>query len=168
MNYRYFLSILSVTLCITFASFGKDRASKHTTVKGDLVSITYGQPSMKGRTIFGELVPYGEVWRTGADEATEITFSSDCIFAGKQCKAGTYTLFTIPGKNKWDVILNAELKQWGAFNYDKIKNKNVLDVQLDITPLSNAVETFTIDVAKENITMKWEKTSIVIPVKSLR
>ncbi len=159
-----FVLLLAVTG--TFAK-DKERASKHSTVKSNLVSITYGQPSMKGREIFGALVPFGEVWRTGADEATEITLAKDCMFAGRQCKKGTYSMFTIPNKGEWTIILNSELKQWGSFDYDKIKGKNVLEVKVQVVALPKPVETFTIETNDNGIDMKWDKTSVPVSIKGL-
>ena len=93
------------------------------------VTITYGRPSVKGRQVFGGLEPYGEVWRTGANEATTITFSDDVLIEGEELKAGTYGLFTIPPeKGQWTVIFNNVPNQWGAFDYDS--SKDALRVQV--------------------------------------
>src|SRR6185312_4841008 len=86
--------------------------SPHDTVSTKDVKVTYGRPSMKGREIFGKLVPYGKVYRLGADEATTITFAKDGTFGGKSVKAGTYSLFAIPGEKNWAIILNGNPKQW--------------------------------------------------------
>ena len=91
------------------------------------VRITYGRPQVKGRTIFGDLVPYGDVWRTGANEATTISFSSDVTVEGEPLSAGTYSLYTIPGKDTWTIIFNNVANQWGT-QYDK--NKDALRVQV--------------------------------------
>lgn len=82
-------------------------------------TITYGRPSVRDRVIYGDLVPYGEVWRTGANEATTITVEDDVMVEGEPLAAGTYALFTIPGEDTWTVIFNAEAEQWGAYNYDE-------------------------------------------------
>jgi len=151
-----------------FAQDGKEmkqRKSAHDTVKSANVTVTYGRPAKKGRSIFGGLVPYGEVWRTGADEATEITFKKDGMFGGKEVKAGTYTLFTIPEEGKWTIILNSQLKQWGSFGYDKIKDKDVLHVDAPITHGGKAVEKFTIEVKKSELLMEWDQTSVSVPMK---
>lgn len=160
-----------ITLAIAFIfSVGtltaKDRVSPHTTVKGDHMSITYGQPSKKGREIFGALVPYGQVWRTGADEATEITFDKDGSFAGKMVKAGTYTLFTIPGKSNWTVILNSKTGQWGSFGYENVKENDVLKAEVPST-VSNgdATEQFTITINDHVVKLMWDKTTVSIPAK---
>lgn len=78
------------------------------------MKIVYGRPLKNGRTIFGGIIPYDKVWRTGANEATEITFYKDVVFGGQAVKAGTYSLFTIPGKKEWTFILNKDLDIWGC------------------------------------------------------
>lgn len=96
------------------------------------VKITYGRPSVRGREIFGGLVPYGEIWRTGANEATTISFSSPVQVEGKPLEKGTYSLFTIPGQNTWTVVFNDQPNQWGAYEYDS--SQDVLRVE--VTPES--------------------------------
>lgn len=167
------LSLTFVLLLAATSLFAQGKgnpASPHDTVKGNHITITYGRPYKKGRMIFGSeekkaLVPYGKVWRTGANEATEITVDKDCNFDGKKLKAGTYTLFTIPGEKEWTVILNTELKQWGAYGYDKVKDKDVLKATVAAKPINNMVEQFTISVVNNGIQMEWDQTSVFIPVK---
>lgn len=86
------------------------------------IHIMYGRPSVKGREIFGALVPYNEVWRTGANEATTITFSKDVTIEGQPLAAGSYGLFTIPTAGSWTFIFNRTAEQWGAFNYDSAED----------------------------------------------
>ncbi|MDX1438871.1 MAG: DUF2911 domain-containing protein [Rubricoccaceae bacterium] len=95
------------------------------------VVITYGRPSVNDREIFGGLVPYNEVWRTGANEATTITFSDNVTVEGQPLDAGTYGLFTIPTESTWTIIFNATAEQWGAFNYDA--SQDVLRVEVEPT-----------------------------------
>src|ERR1022692_3493422 len=83
------------------------------------IEIVYSRPSVKGRTIFGGIVPYGQVWRTGANQATKITFNTPVKFNGTEIPAGTYGLFTIPAEQEWTVIINKSATQWGAFQYDE-------------------------------------------------
>src|ERR1700753_151941 len=99
------LLVFAVTATFAQNMSNEQRKSPHETISGKHIKITYGRPYKKGRDIFGGLESYGKVWRTGADEATEITIDKDCEFAGHQLKAGTYTLYTIPEKNQWTVIL---------------------------------------------------------------
>jgi len=140
--------------------------SPHDTVKTKNITITYGRPSKKGRDIYGALVPYGKVYRLGADENTTITFDKDATFGGKPIKAGTYAMFAIPTETKWTIILNSNHKQWGAYDYEKNKEKDVLQVDVPVTKLSNTVEQFTIKPTPTEIGIEWDKTRAVIPVKS--
>jgi hypothetical protein len=128
------------------------------------MKVTYGQPSKRDREIFGSLVPYGQVWRTGANEATEITFAKDVKFAGTDLKAGTYVLFSIPNKDKWTIILNSKLGQWGAYDYDKVKDKDVLKSDVVVTPLKASVEKLTYAFDEKGLTISWDMTSVVIPI----
>ncbi|QHS59803.1 DUF2911 domain-containing protein [Chitinophaga agri] len=139
--------------------------SPRVTAEGKNVKITYGQPSKRGRAIFGQLVPYGKVWRLGANEATEITFAKDGSFGGKAVKAGTYTLFAIPEANEWTFILNSELKQWGAYKYEEIKGKNVLEVKAKATKTSAPVEKLTITVPASKVVVEWDDAHVEVPVK---
>lgn len=157
------LAILGLTGSITFSQ--EVVQSPRVTVKGKDVEISYGQPSKRGREIFGKLEPYGKVWRTGANEATEITFTKNAFFGGKPVKAGTYTLFTIPEKTKWTFILNSELKQWGAYKYEEIKSKNVLQVTVPATTNNPVVEKLTISLPPGKLVLEWDKTKVTVPIK---
>ena len=86
------------------------------------LAVAYSSPGVKGRKIWGEVVPFGQVWRTGANEATTFTSSRDFTFGGTKVPAGTYSLFTIPAESKWTVVLNANPKTWGSFDYDAAKD----------------------------------------------
>ena len=158
------LSVAVLALLFLLPSCMQERKSPHETITNGNVSVTYGRPSMKGRNIFGTLVPYGEVWRAGADEATEIKFSSDGTFGGKPVSAGTYTLFVIPSEKEWNVILNSELKQWGAYEYEKFKDKNVVEVSAPVETMQAPVEMFTIRFADKQMIMEWERSRISLPV----
>jgi hypothetical protein len=132
------------------------------------VKIVYGQPYKNDRQIFGELVPYGEVWRTGANEATELTTTQNISFAGNMLDSGTYALFTIPREDdKWTIILNDKLGQWGAFDYDAAYD--VFRVDLPAQSTEKVTEAFTIrfsDIQDDstNIIMEWDQTVITIPI----
>ena len=93
-----------------------------------VIKVLYGRPQKKGRRIFGNLVPYDKVWRTGANEATEITFFQDVKLGNQEIKAGTYTLFTIPGKDTWTIIINSDTDIWGSYYYNKEKDVARLEV----------------------------------------
>jgi len=133
------------------------------------IKVTYGRPHKKGREIFGDLVPYGEIWRTGANEATEITFTKSVLINKKRLKAGTYTIFTIPEKNKWKVLFNTDLGQWGAYNYNP--DKNVLTIVADAIQTEVIYEPFTIEFQiqddKTNLLMMWDKTKASFTINFL-
>lgn len=159
-------SLLVLFTLITSLAFAqKPAASPTITTESDNVKVVYGQPSKKDREIFGKLVPYGEVWRTGANAATEVTFKKDVTFGGARVKAGTYTLFSIPTKDEWTVILNTELKQWGAYGYDKIKDKNVASVKVKSMNNEALVEKLTITAEDSQISIAWDMTVVRVPLK---
>jgi len=139
--------------------------SPHDTVRTKNMTITYGRPYKKGREIFGKLVPYGQVYRVGADEATTITFAKDATFGNQPIKAGTYALFAIPEEKQWKIILNSNPKQWGAYDYEKNKDKDVLTVNAIVIPTSTPVEQLTIKAAPMSVSIEWDKTKVTIPVK---
>jgi len=129
--------------------------------------VIYSRPQKKGRDVFGELVPYGKVWRTGANEATEITFYENVNFGGKEIKAGTYSLFTIPNQENWTIILNKELNQWGAYRYDE--SKDVARVEVKTMKTAADVETFSMTTRKlkdgvYGLLLAWDDTYVEIPV----
>ncbi len=138
--------------------------SPRVSAEGKNVKVAYGQPSKKGRVIFGEKEPYGKVWRAGANNATEITFANDGTFGGLPVKAGTYTLFAIPNENEWTMILNSELKQWGAFKYSEIKDKDVLKVNVPAKKIDNVVEKLTYRFTDTHLVLEWDQTQVAVPV----
>lgn len=107
-----------------------------------LVRIIYSRPFKRNRQIFGKLVPYGEVWRTGANETTEIRFYEHSKINGKPIKKGTYALFSIPGKEEWTIIINSNYKGWGAYDYDQ--EEDVLRFNLPALQTATEVEQFSI------------------------
>jgi hypothetical protein len=129
------------------------------------VTVTYSRPNVKGRVIFGGINPYGQVWRTGANAATTITFSENVIMEGHTVPAGTYSLFTIPEKDEWTVILNKTAKQWGAYSYKEADD--FLRFKVKPEYLAEKRETFTIQFT--NVTTKsmdlhivWDHTAVAI------
>ena len=161
---KYLLLAFVAISAILPACAQQERKSPHETTSNGNVSVTYGRPAKKGRDVYGALVPYGQVWRAGADEATEITFKKDGTLGGKPVKAGTYTLFVIPNEKSWTVILNSQLKQWGAYEYDKHKAKNVLEVPANVKSLGSVVESFTIKIEGGQLLFEWDKTQAAVPV----
>jgi Protein of unknown function (DUF2911) len=126
------------------------------------VKIDYHQPSARGRQIMGGLVPYGEVWRTGANNTTAIEFSDAVKIEGKELPKGKYALFTIPGENEWVIIFNKTLA-WGAYQYKA--GEDALRVSVKPTKTANYVETFTISLDKDAVKMEWENTSVSFKIK---
>lgn len=136
--------------------------------EGTYIKVVYGQPYRKGRTIFGEWEPYGKVWRTGANEATEITITKPVRFADNLVEAGTYSLFTIPYEEKWTIILNNGLGQWGAFEYNE--ELDYLRFDVPVKNLDKPVEAFTIEFDEVNLnmtqmTLKWDVVRVDIPIR---
>lgn len=128
------------------------------------ITVEYSRPGMKDRAIFGELVPYGKVWRTGANQNTKVTFSKDVTIGGKSVKAGTYALYTTPNKDSWDVIFYADATNWGnPKKWDE--SKVAAKVSVAVQPMPMKIETFTItfDDLTNNSTvlgLLWENTYV--------
>jgi hypothetical protein len=132
------------------------------------VTIEYSRPAAKGRTIFGDLVPFGKIWRTGANSATKITFSDDVKLEGKDLKAGTYALYTIPNKDSWDIMFYKDLTLGGNVADYKQENE-VLRLQVKPTALSNKIESFTIEMdnvlpSSATLELLWENTRVPVSI----
>jgi hypothetical protein len=131
-----------------------------------LVKVIYSRPQLKGRSL-DKLAPNGKVWRTGANEAAEITFYKNVMFGGKKVKAGTYTLFTIPTDGNWTVILSNQKNVWGSYFYDE--KEDVARVEAEVSQGKNSLEAFSIvfDGEDEEAMMHlgWGKTRVSVPVK---
>jgi Protein of unknown function (DUF2911) len=132
------------------------------------IKIVYSQPQRRGRTIIGGVVPFGQVWRLGANEATEMTLTKDVFINGSRLPAGTYSLFAIPEPTKWTMIINSDVGLWGAYNYNP--RKDVMRFDIPVQPIPNAVfEPFTIAFDEHNnkadLILSWERTRVVIPIE---
>lgn len=134
------------------------------------ISLKYEKPLMRGRKIFGELIPFDQIWRTGAGESTRIRFSEDIVFGGQPVKKGSYSLFNIPNPNEWTVILNTDTTGHGAFSYDEKKDLFRIKVKPETT--ARVYESFSISIEditpnhSANLYLNWENTQIKVPVKS--
>ncbi|HVU54828.1 MAG TPA: DUF2911 domain-containing protein [Puia sp.] len=133
------------------------------------IELSYSRPGVKGRTIFGDLVPYGKVWRTGANQATTLTFGDDVTIGDTKIKAGKYGLLTIPDQNEWTIIITRQLDvtQPAAYKQDQ----DVVRVKVTPMPMPFSVETFTIffgDVTSSscNLDLCWDKTIVILPIKT--
>jgi hypothetical protein len=137
-------------------------ASVSQTIGVTEVTISYGRPGVKGRTIWGDLVPYGEVWRAGANEATTISFSSDVLIEDQKVAAGTYALFAIPGQEEWTVIFNKTAKQWGAFSHDAGQDALRVKVKAKAAPheewMSFSFE--KLSGSSAHAVLRWEKLAV--------
>lgn len=174
MKKLFYLTAMLVA-CAAF-SYAQPRipgASTTQTIIQDLglgkVTITYSRPNVKGRTIFGGLQPYGEVWRTGANTATVIEFSEDMIIEGHKVPAGKYGFFTIPGKDEWTIIINKTWKQWGAYSYKQ--GDDLLRFTVKPMNVPDNFETFTIafmDVTTRGaeLDLLWEHTIVPFHIQS--
>jgi hypothetical protein len=133
------------------------------------VEVEYSRPSAKGRKIMGGLVPYGEVWRTGANTATKITFGADVKFEGTAVSAGSYALFTIPGETEWTVILSKVTGQWGSYSY--AEKDDLLRAKVKPIALKDPVETMSISVEdvrddSAHLAITWEKTRVAMKIET--
>ena len=134
------------------------------------ITVEYSRPSAKGRTVYGDLVPYGKVWRTGANGATKITFGEDVKLEGTPVAAGTYALYTVPNKDSWEIMLYKDLTLGGNVAEYKTENE-LLRVKVKPTTTSDKTETFTIDIANmtantASIELVWEKTRVAIKIEA--
>jgi hypothetical protein len=118
---------------------------------------------VKGRAIYGGLVPYGQVWRAGANDATTIEFSKDVLVQGKKLPAGTYSLFTIPTEKDWTVIFNKTAKQWGAYKYDD--KQDALRVTATPRKAATMTEALVYEVTKSGIVLRWENLELPVAIK---
>ncbi|PWT90335.1 MAG: hypothetical protein C5B54_07340 [Acidobacteria bacterium] len=167
---KRFLSIIIVMLVLSSFALAQDaqlprvsqKASVMQTIGLTDVTITYSRPGVKGRTIWGELVPYDQVWRTGANEATTIDFSKDVKINGQAVPAGTYSLHTIPGKEEWTIILNKVAKQWGSFKYDQAQDLLRFKVKPEQGPNEEWLTFSFPDVKQDSATVQlaWEKVRV--------
>ncbi len=175
------MSVLSLTFFLGLMSFvasaqseEKPSPAKEATGKiGDVnVTINYSSPAVKGRKIFGELEPYGKVWRTGANEATRIKFDKDVVVEGEQLPAGEYALFTIPEENgDWTVIFNKESKQWGAYKYQESEDALRVKVAPEKSKTLNERLKFEVKEKKKGngeVVFAWENVTLPIAVKAAK
>lgn len=152
-----------------YMTFTKSKSPAATAIhnqNGLSVQVDYCQPYKKDRVVFGQLVPYGKVWRTGANEATIFETKQDIKIADKPLKAGKYTLWTIPNPDKWIIIINGQTGQWGTM-YDE--SKDVLRVEVPAGKIAETVEQFNINFVPEtggiNMILRWENTEVKVPIR---
>ena len=167
----FIFTILLFVSCLGFSQINTPRFSPASEIE-QMVGITeieieYSRPSMRGREVFGNLVPFGKVWRTGADNSTKISFDTDVIISGKTVQSGTYSIFSIPNKESWEIIFYSDVELWGVPR-DWSDDKIVFSSTYKVNKI-NTVETFTIsfnDLTNNDVNMNisWEKTSVDIKI----
>jgi Protein of unknown function (DUF2911) len=133
------------------------------------IDLTYSRPNIKGRKIFGDLVPYGKLWRTGANAATKITFTDNVEIGGKKLDTGSYVLYTIPNKDSWEIVINKGLTNWGIDGYKE--SEDIVRFFVAPMKMKNKIESFTMQLAdiKPNMCelhIMWDKTAVSIPIKT--
>lgn len=128
--------------------------------------VLYSRPQKQGRKIFGELVEYGQVWRLGANEATEIEFYKDVKIAGKKVPKGRYTLYAIVNENAWTIIINKDTDTWGAFKYDS--KKDLLRTDINVQKTEETVESMSMWFDKTasgiSLNIAWEQVKVILPI----
>lgn len=166
-------SILSLCVLFAFAVVAEEAkkplsppAKANATIGGKSITVDYSAPSKRGRVIMGELVPYGKVWRTGANAATTLVTEGDLMIGSLHVPAGKYTLFTIPDEKEWTLIVNKQNGQWGTA-YDE--KQDLGRVKMNVKTVKEPVETFVIgvkEVGKKSglLTLTWENTEASLPV----
>ena len=164
--------VFSAGVVVAILAQGREqRRSPHETVNetlaGKQITISYGRPSLHGRKIMGGLVPYGDIWRTGADEATTLTTAADLTIGGASIPAGQYTLWTLPAEAGWKLVINKETGQWGT-NYHAAQD--LVRVGMRTSNVSRPVEEFTIawrnrSEREADLIMEWENTRVSVPVQ---
>ena len=161
LSFLAFATILTNTSC---AQGGGGAKSPHDTLTTKHLTVTYGRPYKKGRVVFGELEKFGKVWRVGADQATQITFNQDTKFGGQAVPKGTYAMFALVEEKEWTIILNSVLGQWGAYSYDKNKDKDVVKVKVPVKKVADVVEQLTIKADDKVLTISWDQTQVSVPL----
>jgi len=167
MKSIYFTRFLFIACLLMGISYTADAQKKvksppkttSQTIGGLTVDINYNAPSVRGRTIWGGLEEYGEIWRTGANGATTITINQDITLDGKVLSAGTYAIFTIPDKDQWTIIFNKDADQWGAYNYKESQDA----LRLTVTPdyENEFTEQMTFDIKEDGeVSLMWEKLKV--------
>ena len=163
MKKNIFLFLFAGLMAFTFSAqaqkTSKSPAAKtQGTVGSATITIDYSQPSARERKVMGGLVPYGQVWRTGANNATVFTVDQNVKIEGQTLPAGKYALFTIPGQDEWVIIFNKKYDQWGAFNYNE--EDDALRVSVQPEQSAQFVEAFTIGVDGGVVNLAWENTNV--------
>ncbi len=162
-------ALLTLALTIS-AQPASPPATAETTIDGKKITINYSRPSMKGRKIMGELVPYDKVWRAGANKATALVTEVDLMFGQTLVPAGSYTLFALPGASGWKLIINKHTGQWGIPYKPEYEKEELVRIDMKVGKTAAAVEMFTINLTSKGsagkLTLEWENTSASVEFKA--
>lgn len=168
MNFKKSIFSVALTAFVVLAGFAQEKASPAKVAEGTVgdakITINYSSPAVKGRVIWGELVPLGEVWRAGANEATTFTTSKDITVQGQKLPAGTYSFFIIPGEGQSTFVFNKVAKQWGAFDYDS--KEDALRVNVPSSQSSTMEERLVYEVKPDGFEVRWEYASAAAKIGS--
>ncbi|MCC6861775.1 MAG: DUF2911 domain-containing protein [Bryobacterales bacterium] len=169
--------LLLITAAVAVSAAGlyyvqeRKRVSPHEqtsgVIAGQKITIEYGRPYKKGRVIYGGLVPYGQVWRTGADEATKLTTTADLMIGSLHVPKGTYSLFTVPGQNEWTLVLNKVPDQMGAYNYDQKMDLGRTKMKVEKAPAPLEQLTISVESASGKqglLKIAWDTTVASVPL----
>jgi hypothetical protein len=170
-----FTLTVALAVAVTSGCFAQETkispaAKAEVELKGKSVTIDYSRPYMRGRKIMGGLVPYGRVWRTGADDATSLKTAVDLEIGGVKVPAGSYTIYTLPSETTWKLIINKQTGQWGT-EYDE--TQDLARIDLVKSALASPLEQFTIEFVKKgpdsaDLILEWETTKLSVPVRVMR
>ncbi len=154
------ITSLALVMLMAFGgAYAKDRTSKHTMVKNDLITVSYGKVTKKDAVT----IPASVAWRTGVDEPTLITLTKGCMFGGRQVSPGTYSLITVANSGQWEILLNTDLSN-GTFDYQAIKDKTVLQTTAPVQHTATSVDGFSIDLDNDGIVITWDNNKVAFPV----
>ncbi|SEG12558.1 DUF2911 domain-containing protein [Algoriphagus boritolerans] len=158
INFKKNLLAIVLMAFVALAANAQEKASPARTAEGTAagskITIKYSSPAVKGRVIWGDLVPLGQVWRAGADDATTFTTEKDILVEGKKLPAGTYSFFIIPGETESTFIFNKVAKQWGAYNYDA--KEDALRVNVPSQQTATMEERLVYEVKPDGFEVRWE------------
>lgn len=171
MKKSFLFLIVSAFAMVGISQIRMPAPSPTQTIKQDFglssIELTYSRPGLKGRKIFGDLVPYGKMWRTGANGATRIKFNDDVVMGGQQVKAGEYALYTIPGESEWEIILNKGVNNGGLTGYKA--DEDVVRFKVKSNSIPSKIESFTMEFGdvkpkSTDLNLMWENTRVTVPI----
>ena len=158
MKLQKLVLAFSLSIFFALAATAQEKPSPAKTAEGEVsgakITINYSSPAVKGRTIWGDLVPFGKVWRAGANDATTFTTSKDITIEGQKLPAGTYSFFIIPGESQSTFVFNKVAKQWGAYTYDE--KQDILRVNVASQQNSTLEERLVYEVKSDSFEIRWE------------